>query len=117
MEIYRGACRYCGQTAASPAHYESQEDADEVATRGCSCEQARRDRAAEAGRSRLQGLLVGQPPEVADLLLRTLNSIAAGQLVSIAVQMDGRTKLKIKSDSKGNLVVQKVTTTVEQEVV
>ena len=117
MDMYVGACLYCGQTSGIPGQYESQEEADKAATKSCRCYEARMDRAAEASRNKLRGLLAYQPQAVVDTLIGVLNMIAACMMASATVQIDGRTKMKIKADSKGNVVVQKVTTTVEQEVV
>lgn len=117
MDMYVGACRHCGQTSGIPGEYESQKAADDAATWNCGCDEARRNRAAEAGRNKLRGLLAYENQDVVGLLIGTLNMIAAGMVTSATVQIDGRTKVKIKADSKGNVVVQKVTTTVEQEVV
>lgn len=117
MDMYVGACRHCGQTSGIPGEYESQKAADDAATWSCGCDEARMDRAAEAGRNKLRGLLAYEPQAVVDTLIDVLNMIAACMMTSATVQIDGRTKVKIKADTKGNIVVQKVTTTVEQEVV
>lgn len=116
MEKYIGACRYCGQTCGAPGEYASQREADEAATQLCDCGGAKKERAAEKGRNRLRAMFAYEPEGVSILLVKILNAVAAGEVEAATVKIDGNTKCKISCNSKGDIDVQRVDTTVRREI-
>lgn len=116
MEQFIGACRFCGQTSGAPGEYASQCEADEAATQLCSCNEASKARAAEKGRNRLRAMFACEPEDISILLVKILNAVAAGDIEAATVKIDGNTKCKISCNSKGDIDVQRVDTTVRREI-
>lgn len=116
MEKLIGACLFCGQTSGAPGEYKSQREADEAATMLCTCDGAKKERAAEAGRNRLRAMFACEPEDISILLVKILNAVAAGEIEAATVKIDGNTKCKISCNSKGDIDVQRVDTTVRREI-
>ena len=116
-----GECRYCGQTTTSlPAHLTTREQADEWATRNCSCAQSRRMQQEEqrifdaVGRVRelfgedcdrygFRSLEQEYEEEILSALSALATLAAKGVIRAAAVQIIGEGKASITLDSKGNV--------------
>lgn len=116
MKQLIGACRFCGQTSGVPGEYATQKEADEAATMLCTCDGAKKERAAETGRNRLRAMFACEPEDISILLVKILNAVASGDIEAATVKIDGNTKCKISCNSKGDIDVQRVDTTVRREI-
>jgi len=117
-----GTCRFCGQTAmVSVGDAATQADIDEAATRECSCEQAKAYNAkccdAEVCEENIKKV-IGKGTTVAQLLISCIPLIQDNSITKITVNYesgDASVTARLGYNGKGNLVIQKSVTTVEQE--
>lgn len=117
MEQWIGACRFCGQTSGVPGKYATQTEADDAATHMCDCDAAKKAKALEIGKMKLQEMFSHEPEEVVLLLQKIMTAVGTGEVEAVSIKIEGGKKCKMSINSKGYIDVQRIDTMVKHETV
>ena len=114
-----GTCRFCGQKAlVAVGETCTQAEIDEAATRECNCEQARAYNKqvcdAEVCEENIKTVL-GEETPVAQLFISCIPLLQHNEIDKVTVQISAEVKAQLGFTAKGNLLIKKTTTVVQNE--
>ena len=108
-----GKCIYCGQQIIVDSG-KTEEERDKLATKQCTCADAKAAAQNEAttlnAEENIKQLYKQDHPEVEELLIAALPLLADDKIAGITIDTGKRVKAKMTKSSKGNIKVERIST-------